>query len=125
MKAQLKDIDLSSVVAFEDFVPENAENFSVWATAHVGLFGEVGADLFQIQICTPRYLAHQVSSSGPTWGRHILIVQTYNPVEIRSALERYLETCTGVDWHEIGPKVARVGFWEFEDYQPAPDKTEH
>jgi hypothetical protein len=118
MKAKLKDIDLSRAVAFKDFSPENARNFCVWATAHIGIEGEKGAHLFQIQICTPEYLSRQISSSGPMWGRHMLIVQNYNAAEIRLMLERYLETCVGADWNEIGPKVARIGHWEFEDYKP-------
>ena len=117
MKAQLKSIDLSRTVSFDDFHPEGPDNFSIWATAHVGPVGATSADLFQIEICTPRYLAHKVSSEGPTLGRHMLIVLTYDAALIRSTLERYIETCVGADWAEVGAKVARIGSWEFEDYQ--------
>ena len=117
MKAILKGIDLNSVVGFEEFVPDNYEVFSIWITAEIGNESE-GADLFQIQVCTPGYLQEQVSTENAVWGRHMLIVDHYHPPTIRKKIEAYLDHCTGSDWKEIAKLVARMASWEFEDYQP-------
>ncbi|WP_425508353.1 Imm8 family immunity protein [Tahibacter amnicola] len=33
-------------------------------------------------------------------------------------IRRYCERCIGGDWKAVAQKVARIGQWEFEDYQP-------
>jgi hypothetical protein len=34
-------------------------------------------------------------------------------------MRRLVERCSGATWQEIAVKVSRIGYWEFEDYQPA------
>ena len=100
-------------------MPANATDFSVWVTVSVGPIGKINADLFRIEVCTPRNLATQIDEKGPVWGRHKLIVRAFDPAAIILAVQRYLEGCSGADWIEVGSKVARIGHWEFEDYKPS------
>jgi hypothetical protein len=51
-------------------------------------------------------------------GRHHLFVKEYNFEELKAYLGKYCETCMGALWTEVAQKVARIGYWEFEDYKP-------
>ena len=117
MKAILKDIDLSSTIGFKEFAPQRPEAFSIFITASIGNETE-GADLFEIQVCTPEYLKEQISLKGALWGRHMLIVNRYDPLAIETKIKAYLDDCNGKDWPEVAVRVSRIGHWEFEDYQP-------
>lgn len=102
----------------ETYSPEDPECFDVWITASIGPVGEEGAELFQFRVTTPAYLARTVVGDEAQWMRHTLLVVRYDPQIVREALERYLDPLEGDDWNEVAQKVARIAFWEFEDYRP-------
>lgn len=120
MTPVLKNLDLGSHIGFDEFVPDDAECFSVWITATVGPLGEEGGEQFQIRVCTPLYLKGEVMGGQAVWGRHALIVERYDPRLIRTKIETYLDRCRGDDWTAVAERVARIGLWEFEDYCPHP-----
>lgn len=47
----------------------------------------------------------------------MLIVLCYDRDRIESEIAQYVDGCTGKDFWELAQKVARIGAWEFEDYQ--------
>jgi hypothetical protein len=118
MKAVLKDIDLGSPVGFEEFVPKDPNDFSVWITASVGPAEAEGADLFQLEVCTPSYIRNELLAGGGVWGRHKLLVDRYDPELIRKIIADRVDHCDGSNWVEVAERVARFAHWEFEDYQP-------
>jgi hypothetical protein len=51
-------------------------------------------------------------------GRHHLFMREYSYEELKDFLEKYCSRCMGSSWSEVAEKVARIGYWEFEDYKP-------
>ncbi len=45
-------------------------------------------------------------------------MREYNYEQLRRFIEGYCSTSTGNSWKEVAEKIARVGYWEFEDYKP-------
>ncbi|SAL04281.1 immunity 8 family protein [Caballeronia ptereochthonis] len=117
MKAVLKSVDTGSSVAFEAYWPEDQECFGVWLTVLIGPDDSEGGHYYQILVCTPEWIKKEYLHMGAAWGRHMLIVSSFDSDRIKSEINQYLEGCTGKDFGEIAQKVARIGAWEFEDYQ--------
>lgn len=118
MRAIVKSIDTASHIAFDTYCPEDETCFGLWLTVQVGQDGEAGGHLYQILVCTPDWIKTEYLHSGAVWGRHMLIVPRYDRERIKSEISQYVEGCTGRDFWELAQKVARIGAWEFEDYQP-------
>lgn len=118
MYAKLKDFS-SSDVDLKNYWPENEQNFGFWVSLLIGPENEEGTEIFQLLICTPDWLKSEHLNCEPVWGRHMLIVFEYDLTNIKAAIERYVENCSGSDWGSIALKLSRVAAWEFEDYQQA------
>lgn len=117
MHAKLKGIS-SPDVELQTYWPEDEANFGFLIEAQIGPENEKGADIFQIMVCTPDWIKTNYLAHKTVWGRHMLIVFEYDLIEIESAINRYLESCTAGDWHGLALKLSRIGGWEFEDYKP-------
>lgn len=118
MKAELKSLhSLELEDGLVNYWPSDASNFGTWIRAYVGPQGGRGAETFDIQVCTPDWLKSQCNAQGPLWGRHMLIVNTYDYNVIKAYVERYIANSEGEDWESIAVKLSRIGAWEFEDYQ--------
>ncbi len=117
MKAIVKGIDTNSHISFDAYCPEDVECFGLWITVMVGPDSEDGGHLYQVLVCTPDWIKQECLRVGAMWGRHMLIISSYDKNQIRNEIERYVQGCTGKDFWDIAQKVARIGAWEFEDYQ--------
>lgn len=118
MRAKLKefyslDLDINS------YWPDQLDNFGFWIRAMIGPEGEEGAESFDIQICTPKWLISKYSAEEVLFGHHMLIVFEYDLDRIKNKISRYCDSCSGGTWQEIANKLTRIGYWEFEDYNPA------
>ena len=117
MKAIVKGIDIGGHIGFDQYWPEDPSCFGLWLTVQVGPDDEEGGHLYQILACTPAGITREYGQTGAIWGRHMLIVFDFDPERIKSEITRYVNGCTGKDFWEVAQKVARIGAWEFEDYQ--------
>ena len=117
MKAELKGVHSPDVDDVRKYSPPDPVNFAVLIQALIGPMGEPGAESFNIEVCTPRWLETQLDGEGAIFGRHLLVVRNYDYEAIVKKIERFLDLCTGSDWPEIARKVSRIGLWEFEDYE--------
>ena len=119
MKAKLKEMySLELDHALEEYWPEDQNNFGIAVRLMIGLENGRGSESFDILVCTPDWLKSQYAEEQYVWGRHMLIMLTYDFNLIKGAIERYIASCTGDDWLTIAQKLSRMGAWEFEDYQP-------
>lgn len=116
MRARLRDIFCSDI-NFETYKPEDEICFGFSIEAQIGPEDEEGTDYFQIMVCTPDWIKANYSDWGAVWGRHMLIVFKYDLNEIKSAINRYAESCVADDWETLALKLSNMGYWEFEDYQ--------
>ncbi|MGP3591081.1 immunity 8 family protein [Vagococcus sp. WN89Y] len=115
MKAILKNIS-NDDHDLDKFYPEDENSFSIRLLLRIGSENSVGADNFDLHVCTPEWLCkHQWL---PELMRHTLLVRKYDLDEITKTITNYIDQCEGSDWMEIAQKLSRVFAWEFEDYQP-------
>lgn len=78
-----------------------------------------GEESFDVEVCTPDWLARRCAAEGFVEGRHTVFttVDTFTEHGLRAFLTRRVENTSGETWHEVAEKVARLGLWEFEDYR--------
>ena len=73
--------------------------------------------MYQFKICTAEGLKNELKSNEkPIFLRHYLLVEELSKDDVKGRIEELLQSFEGPDWGELGPKVARYGYWEFEDY---------
>lgn len=117
MRAELKrlhspDVDLSS------FRPQDDANFGFLLQAMIGPEGDASEESYDIEVCTPDWLKKKFSDFGPIFGRHFLIVFTYDQAIIEQTIADYCRRCVGNNWDEISEQLSKIGRSEFEDYVP-------
>jgi hypothetical protein len=118
--AQLRSLWSTDTPSLETFRPDGP--FGIYIFAMVGPAGSVGEESFGITVCTPEWFEQNMKGSVVS-GRHHLFVKEYDYEELKSFFVKYCSTCTGNSWAEAAEKVARIGYWEFEDYRPYSDPT--
>ena len=97
------------------YIPENPGCFFLNLRIRVGSDETSGADDFELSICTPEWLQQNIWE--PRWGRHMLIVKTYDLSAIEECIRDYVSECSGNNWNALAEKISRNLSWEFEDYQ--------
>lgn len=119
MVATIKSLEITECPNLDPrhFDPEDREDFICTFGLMVGPRGSEGGDFFYVTVCSPMRLEKLCERDGFVWGRHHLIVRYFDLEMIRSILIKFVNNCSGESWEEIGPKLARLGAWEFEDYQ--------
>ncbi len=92
--------------------------FLLLARLMVGPSDGPGEESFDVEVCTPDWLARRCAAEGFIEGRHKVVttVDTFTESGLRSFLTRRVENVHGQTWREVADKVARLGHWEFEDY---------
>jgi hypothetical protein len=118
MKAALRQLfsfDFSGSV--EDYRPDDPFNFSISMRAMIGPAEEAGSDSFDLWVCTPAWLATTLEKESCVWGTHTMVVECYDPLIIRSAIERFISACSGSDWTDLARKLNEMAKWEFDSYQ--------
>jgi hypothetical protein len=115
VKAILKKIS-NDDYELDKYWPEDENVFSLRLLLRIGLEDSVGADNFDLFICTPEWLCKH--RWLPELMRHTLLVRKYDLDEIKKTITDYIDQCEGEDWVEIAQKLSRVFAWEYEDYQP-------
>jgi hypothetical protein len=117
MRAVVRSI-YSTDVDVDSYVPEDPEKDGVLVRLIVGPADGPGEESFDVLVCTPLWLREVVAKEGPQIGRHHLIVDPLDLGGASTFLRRQVESVEAADWPTLGAKLARIGQWEFEDYQP-------
>lgn len=116
MKATLKRVHSPDIENLPSYSPEDSEKFSFLLQAMVGPEGKEGEESFDIEVCTPNWMIDNFGEEKVVLGLHRLILIEYDYEIMISAIERFLEGCSGDNWPEIAQKVSQLGRWEFENY---------
>jgi hypothetical protein len=117
--AKVKALYSLEVDNLEQYAPDAPDRFLLQIRAIVGPKGAPGEESFDIRVCTPAWLADVCEAEGFVVGRHYVVVAKYDFAALKSVVTKLIESCSGNSWQEVAQKVARIGYWEFEDYQPA------
>lgn len=119
MKPVLKEIyNLDQYEPLEGFYPDDESNFGISVRLMIGPENGPGSESFDILVCTPDWLKMKYAEEKMVWGRHMLIVLSYDFNLIKQKIEKEISRCTGDDWATVSEKLSRMGAWEFEDYRP-------
>ncbi len=114
--AELKNLECTDVSSLEAFRPEG--DFGIYILAMIGPAGSPGEESFGFTLCTPTWFA-QNRRGEFALGRHYLFVSGYDYTALEKFVRGYCQRCMGNSWTEVAQKVARLGYWEFEDYAPS------
>jgi hypothetical protein len=114
MHAVVKNI-ASDDVEIDKFKPDDLACFSLSLRIRIGSGEALGADDFDLFVCTPKWLCQNIWE--PRWGRHMLIVREYDRSAIETCIYDYVAKCVGDRWHDIAERISRNLSWEFEDYR--------
>lgn len=116
MRATLKSLDLDPDPST---LPGDPSEFALLARMIVGAPNTPGEESFDVTICSPEWLAKTCRHVGGIYNaRHHLVVnvEDFDVRELRSWLAARVQEATGESWPEIGQRLGRLGYWEFEDY---------
>lgn len=119
IRAEVRSIHLPDHEGgLQAFTPRDTEDFSVHVQLILGPEDGQGEESFEFELLTPRALSGRLESQkGPLTGRHLVFVRRYDPDVVEAWIRRWVGECRGNDWTEVGHKLSRWAFWEFEDYR--------
>lgn len=120
MRADVRSFENYDLEPIAEHVPTDLENFRVRVRLLVGPVGSIGAESFDLEVCSPRWLEERLGPREVISGRHLLIMRRWNWSAIEAYIREQVDQCEGDDWSTVGEKVGRLGYWEFEDYSAAP-----
>ncbi len=118
VRAVLKSLDLEPDPAT---LPSDPAEFALLARLYVGPPDSPGEESFDIAVCTPQWLSQQCHANGGIYNpRHHLVVtlESFDKRVLHAWLDAWVRDVQGATWSEIGERLGRLGYWEFEDYTP-------
>ncbi|WP_175196003.1 Imm8 family immunity protein [Achromobacter deleyi] len=98
----------------DSFVPDNPKDFCLWLDLSIGFLGEDGGNLFQVGICTPIWLAHQVAIQQIVVPRNLLVVDEFCFDLIKKKIEEIISQSTRDSGADSMAALSRYFSWEFE-----------
>ena len=101
----------------ERYAPEDPTNVGFLVTAAIGPKDAEGVEVFDVFVCTPRWLADNIADDGFAWGRHKLILPRWDYGLLLAAITDLCAKAVGPDWDSVAARLARYTAWEFEDEQ--------
>ena len=68
-------------------------------------------------VCSPEWLARKAGGE-PHSGRHHVVVNvdSFDVAHLESWLREQVHSVAADTWAEVGQRLSRLGYWEFEDY---------
>jgi hypothetical protein len=119
------DCRVRAAIRSLDFNPDPASlsadpaAFAFVVRMYVGAFDGPGEESFDLTVCSPEWLARQSRNEGFIDGRHHVIINSedFDQHRLQRWLEQRVSSVEGGSWREVGQRLARLGYWEFEDYR--------
>ncbi len=102
-------------------LPADASAFSTNARLTVGPADGAGEETLDVTVCTPEWLAHACGRTGGIYdARHHVVVslERFDQRVLHDWFKARVERVERDDWIQVGHRLARLGYWEFEDYSP-------
>jgi hypothetical protein len=110
VRAMIKALEWDEV---ED---NNSADEVIRLVLHVGPVDGPGDELFTVDVCTIDALTKLLDRDGLVIGRHFLFVSAINTGRIEAFLHDRIRRLDGDNWRDLAEKIARIDYWEFEDY---------
>lgn len=109
------DVDL------DEFSPVAGEPFLVLIEVIAGSAEGTGEESFGVEVCNIEWLQQRLRDQPEVELTQTLLVARWDYEEISGYLKRRIEDIEGRDWEQLGLRIGKIGKWEFEDYDPAPN----
>ena len=116
MRAVSKRLDLDPDPST---LSDDPAEFSLLARMIVGPPATPGEESFDVTVCTPEWLAKACGRVGGIYNaRHHLVVtfEEFDQRALRAWLSARVQELEAENWSEVGQRLGRLGYWEFEDY---------
>jgi len=113
----LKSLDLDPEPST---LPGDPSEFALLARMIVGPPDAPGEESFDVTVCSPEWLAKKCHEAGGIYNaRHHLVVnvEDFDVRVLRAWLAARVQEVQAESWSEIGSRLGRLGYWEFEDYR--------
>jgi hypothetical protein len=114
LRADLKMLHSPDLPDPQSDRPPDPQNFRVLIQALIGTVGDEAADTFDFLVCTPAWLAANLTEPLPAHGH--LIVPRYDYATIHAAISRLCEQASGPDWDAVAAQLNRHARWEYADH---------
>lgn len=114
VRAELKNL-MCGEFDLRTYVPDTPDVFGFWVELEIGIRDCLGADLFEIFVCTPKWLERKALARGPAWHRGLVVVLHFDFNELELWIQRMLSGIEGRDWKELSAKLRLIARWEFDD----------
>lgn len=100
-------------------LPSEAEHLAFGVRLILGPADGPGEESFDLTVCSPEWIAARAKQERFVDGRHHVIVdaESFDPADLRRWLDLRISSVEAPTWPKVGEKLARLGFWEFEDYR--------
>lgn len=118
MRAILKQLHSPDIDNLEIYQPDDTDNFGFLIQVIVGQDDAESNESFDVMVCTPKWLRSNYQKTDVVFGLHHLIVFEYNYQRIYDKFNKYINDISDNKWDDIARKLAMIGHWEFQDYQP-------
>ncbi len=115
MRAVLKSLDLEPDPST---LPDDHAEYALLAHMIVGPPDTPGEESFDVTVCTPEWLAKACCQVGDIYNaRHHLVVNfdEFDQRALRAWLSARVQEVDADTLVEIGERLGRLGYWEFED----------
>lgn len=102
-------------------LPADPAHFNLLVQLMIGPSDGPGVESFQVTVCTPEWLAVRCREVDGIYDpRHHLVVnlESFDKRKLRQWFESRVQKVEAPDWHGVGERLSRIGYWEFEDYRP-------
>jgi hypothetical protein len=100
-------------------LPAEPDAFAFVARLYVGPSDGPDEESFDLTVCSPEWLAAQSRNESFIDGRHHVIINAdqFDQRRLQRWLEQRVMSVEAATWPEVGERLARLGYWEFEDYR--------
>ncbi|WP_216819765.1 Imm8 family immunity protein [Frondihabitans sp. 762G35] len=106
----------------DSIAPEQLTHIAQWIRVLAGPDDGPGEESFDLLVCTPSWLAQELSRGPAIVGRHHLIIERWDAARVRAVVTDLFTGEEADDWQDLGPRLGRLGHWEFEDYRQFEDQ---
>src|SRR6266487_3639063 len=98
-------IDATDESRLENYKPDSPDDFSYLLTIDICALDGGGVATFDVQVCTPKWLARRVEEEPIINGLHVIVVQKHDAQSLRSFIENYVNSLSGGTWSDIVDKM--------------------
>jgi hypothetical protein len=120
VRAVLRELHSPDVYDLRTYRPPDPTRFSLLVEIWAGPDHDDSFESFDVRVCSPAIIAEKAERKAVQSLRHYVLVAEYDYDRLEAFVRSYCARCEGDSWREIAVQLARLGHWEFEDYNDEP-----